>query len=434
MNTPFFFLNKSFRVRIYILCSLFVSIFSYSFAAEGDVLWSVASNPSNEKERAVAIEVDNSGVYVAGNDKSLGGNNSQWRVEKRSLDDGSLLWFQEINFSNGDDYMKDMALDTTGIYLVGSRPKLSITGGKVQKRDLTGELVLWSINLSGNLNSANSVEVDASGVYVGSVEYGARTLLSAPFVLRDEVMIRKYNSTNGQPIWSAMEGLVSNGATSVKIALGADRVYVIDQRTYDFLDDYIIVSEGLANWDFNEVWAVYAHDTTTGALLSEQIAYYPSGKFRLGPSAVTLDAGGLYTAGNIIRDTNTDGWGLQKRSLTNFGSTLWQVEVNYPMEELSDSLLTAKIKDGHIYLGGGDHPGGDYQFRLEKRDAQSGALVWTKTEDISSGADDVITDIALHSSGIYIAGYDSLPSNEKDQWRIQKRAIADPAVNIFFSQ
>ncbi len=58
--------------------------------ASSEVIWSQVNNPSTGDDRATGVVVDSSGLYVVGSDDSPG--NPQWRIEKRRLTDGELLW------------------------------------------------------------------------------------------------------------------------------------------------------------------------------------------------------------------------------------------------------------------------------------------------------------------------------------------------------
>ena len=51
------------------------------YGAEGDIIWTQTENPSTGTDTAFAVAVDASGIYVVGNDNSPG--NWQWRIQKR---------------------------------------------------------------------------------------------------------------------------------------------------------------------------------------------------------------------------------------------------------------------------------------------------------------------------------------------------------------
>ena len=49
----------------------------------------VTNNPSVANDQALAVSIDDTGLYLAGNDRSPG--NDQWRIEKRDLTTGALV-------------------------------------------------------------------------------------------------------------------------------------------------------------------------------------------------------------------------------------------------------------------------------------------------------------------------------------------------------
>ena len=74
---------------------------------------------------------------------------------------------------------------------------------------------------------------------------------------------------------------------------------------------------------------------------------------------------------------------------------------------------------------------GDKQWRIEKRDLTTGALIaafgtaGVVTSNPSAG-DDCAQAITADASGIYVAGFDKFPGN--DEWRIEKRDLTTGAL------
>lgn len=83
----------------------------------GDAIWTRTSNPSTRADSAYDVAVDSAGLYVVGFDGT--GGNSEWRIEKRKLGDGSIIWSQTENPSNLSDEARGVAVDSTGLYVVG---------------------------------------------------------------------------------------------------------------------------------------------------------------------------------------------------------------------------------------------------------------------------------------------------------------------------
>jgi hypothetical protein len=132
------------------------------------VIWTQTSHPSGGWDHAYGVAVDGTGVYVVGDDNSLG-INWQWRIEKRSLTDGSVIWTQTSHPSDGWDHAYGVAVDGTGVYVVGDDNSLGINWQwRIEKRSLTDGSVIWTqtSNPSDGLDSAYGVAVDGTGVYV----------------------------------------------------------------------------------------------------------------------------------------------------------------------------------------------------------------------------------------------------------------------------
>jgi hypothetical protein len=92
---------------------------------------------------AYSVAVDSTGIYVVGYDSSPG--NSQWRIEKRSLNDGSLIWSVTSNPSSGSDSANSVAVDSTGIYVVGYDYAPGNYQWRIEKRNLNDGSLIWSI-------------------------------------------------------------------------------------------------------------------------------------------------------------------------------------------------------------------------------------------------------------------------------------------------
>ena len=133
----------------------------------GALIW----NQTNTSSGAItSIAVDSSGIYVGGWDYSQ--SNNQWRIEKRNLTTGALIWTQTINPSLGNDIIQSVAVDSSGIYVGGWDYSQSNNQWRIEKRSLTTGALIWTqtSNPSSGYDSANSVAVDSSGIYVGGYD------------------------------------------------------------------------------------------------------------------------------------------------------------------------------------------------------------------------------------------------------------------------
>ncbi|MFX0202509.1 MAG: hypothetical protein ACFFCW_40905 [Candidatus Hodarchaeota archaeon] len=86
---------------------------------DGGRIWSRVSNPSSGWDEATGVAVDSTGVYVVGYDTRPG--NARWRMQKRRLTDGGRIWSRVSNPTTGSDWASGVAVDSTGVYIVGTQ-------------------------------------------------------------------------------------------------------------------------------------------------------------------------------------------------------------------------------------------------------------------------------------------------------------------------
>ena len=117
-----------------------------------------------------------------------------------------------------------------------------------------------------------------------------------------------------------------------------------------------------------------------------------------------------------------------------FGSQVAGRVATNPSTNL-DVANDTDLDTDYIYTAGYDSVGGDRQWRIEKRDKSTGALVTAFDSDgivqsnPSSGADEATT-IRVDGSYIYIGGYDNSAGN--DQYRVEKRDKSTGALVTAF--
>ena len=97
----------------------YVGLHTSNAMTSGAIIWKQTRNPSVGPDEAYGVAVDSTGIYVVGYDNVLGGYDYRWRIEKRSLTDGSVIWSQTENPSKGDNTADGVAVDSTGVYVVG---------------------------------------------------------------------------------------------------------------------------------------------------------------------------------------------------------------------------------------------------------------------------------------------------------------------------
>ena len=114
------------------------------------------------------MTIDATGVYVAGYDGTAA---SQWRIEKRDLSTGSIIWSQTEDPSPLSDIINALAIDATGVYLGGTDNPSSYEW-RIQKRNLNTGAVIWTQeeNPSGADDQIRGIAVDATGIYAAGFD------------------------------------------------------------------------------------------------------------------------------------------------------------------------------------------------------------------------------------------------------------------------
>ena len=118
---------------------------------------------------AAKVAVDATGIYIAGYDQNTVGNKNEWRVEKRSLTTGDIIWGKSEHISSGSDSANDVAVDSSGVYYVGVDQNTvgNVYEMRVEKRNLTTGDILWAQSEHFSAGEwLSGVAVDSSGVYV----------------------------------------------------------------------------------------------------------------------------------------------------------------------------------------------------------------------------------------------------------------------------
>ena len=87
--------------------------------ADGTLLWSQGLNVGPGWEEATDVATDARGEYVVGYDTGADDTGERWRIQRHDPNTGDLVW-EQLGASAGA--AKGVAIDATGLYVVGHRP------------------------------------------------------------------------------------------------------------------------------------------------------------------------------------------------------------------------------------------------------------------------------------------------------------------------
>ena len=369
---------------------------------DGNIIWAQTSNHSGYDEVG-GVAVDGTGVYVVGYDNTPG--NLEWRVEKHSLSSGAVIWTQTSNPAPSNDRAYGVAVDATGLYVVGSDSPGGILEWRMEKRTLTTGKSIWNqTEPVGNGAEAWGVAVDGTGLYVvGYDSFG-----------NGEWRVEKRSLTSGAVIWTQVENPTTSLDQAQGVAVDGTGVYVV-------------------GWDgsaVSEEMRIEKRSLTTGALITAFgtggiITESPSGIFDT-VNGVAVDGTGMYLVGLDDVPGNYE-WRVEKRSLTTgalitaFGAN--GVVTSNPSGGDDEAYGVAVDATGLFVVGFDSFPG-NFESRIEKRSLTTGALITTFgtggiINENPGGGGAWIQAVAVDGTGVYLVGTDGSPGVE--EWRVEKR-------------
>jgi hypothetical protein len=355
------------------------------------------------QDRAFAIAVNTSGLYVAGaTEGALPGQRNAGGIDAfvRKCDlNGVEVWTRQFGTPAIDEILA-MAVDATGIYVAGDTqgtllpqsgaPQSSAPAGPhafVRKYDLNGTEV-WTREFgSGRREEVLAIAAGTRGVYAA----GDTTVAAPPF---DDGFAAAFGA-KGEPVWSRAIGTGSEDRASA-IAVHASGVYVAG-ATDGALPGQASVGDSdnfLRKYDLdgNEVWTRQFGTAEADEIIS-----------------IALDDTGLYLAGTTSGTiAGQPGGGVIDAVVAKYdfnGTPVWTRQFGTP--NYDDALGIAAGAQG-VYVGGnttgglaGQANAGDSDAFVRKYDA-GGRLLWTR--QFGSKGHDELLGIAVDASGVYAAG------------------------------
>ena len=330
-----------------------------ALAAPGDPIWvqTIIGTDSLLGVRGYQLQVDSTGLYA--------NNVQRTALEKRSKINGSLIWSASAATKNS------VALESTGVY--------TTNGINLEKHDLSSGALIWSAPLSwpgwasvGSESSYGeifSMEADSTGVYIATYDLWT---VSPPDTF--SWMVEKRSIANGSLVWRQRINLMpgSYGEVPYSVAIDATGVY---------FGGYVVTSSSTSQF------RVEKRDKNTGALIWLHNAPVSSGD----AWALTIDSTGLYAAGRNVGETGY----IEKLNLST-GALIWQQFMSLPVHGMA--VYSSGVYTIGSYLGGGS------EVRIEKRDANTGALLWYR--QVINGTN-LALDIVVDSTGVYSYRYQS---------------------------
>jgi hypothetical protein len=144
---------------------------------DGSQLWAVTSDPANGTNVPWAVAADSSGVYFVGVDSGGWKGSIEWRIEKRSLESGALVWAvtedPDQNATDVADSAYAVAASPSGLCVAGS--VASGSEWRVESRNLADGSLVWNETVpkaeSLRRSEAFAVAIDSSAVFAAGYQW-----------------------------------------------------------------------------------------------------------------------------------------------------------------------------------------------------------------------------------------------------------------------
>jgi len=272
-------------------------------------------NLSGGQDIAYGIAVDSTGVYVAGTQHL-----DLWRVEKRSLINGSLIWEKAVDLGFGEDTAYGIAVDSTGVYAAGFQSNMNLW--RVEKRSLTNGSLIWekAVNLSGGWDIAHGIAVDSTGVYAAGFQNDW-----------NRWRVEKRSLTNGSLIWEEAKSFSILLDVAYGIAVDSTGVYVSGTQ------------------DMESFWRVEQRSLTDGSLIWEKAVNLSGFNRDDIAHGIAVDSTGVYAAGF---QNNESLWRVEKREKGAAPIINSPTVVTNPATNITDTSATL---NGRITATGGEN-------------------------------------------------------------------------------
>ncbi|MEO8148569.1 MAG: T9SS type A sorting domain-containing protein [Bacteroidia bacterium] len=378
-------------------CLLSAFAISNVEAQNFNLLWSDSSNVTNDDDRARQNAIDSSGIYIVGNDNQPG--NNQWRIEKRNLYTGKMIWVQTVNPSAGNDYAQDIVVFDTALYISGYE---NISGTdyqwRLEKRSPTTGALIWveTSNPSTGGDVGFGVCANDSGVF----------MVGADYVLgKNQWRIERRDLVSGNLTWAKNTDGATTGSTAQALHVAAD-----DSSIYVCGFD---AAPGTGQWHIEK------RNITTGDTIWTKVNDYSAARYDYAQD-IAMDASGIYIVGSDFSLSSTDNqWNIEKRDLIT-GDTIWTQKSNASID--NDFATAVTLDTDYMYAAGfqGTSSNGT-GWRIEKRDKVTGTIFCSQVNSPGISAN-FPAGISVDASGVYVSGDDAIAAGNFE-WRIQKYSL-----------
>jgi len=231
---------------------------------------------------------------------------------------------------------------------------------------------------------------------------------------------------------SGQDGLWDVALTNVSASGNTDYCFRVVKSDGSLLDTYTVIPELVtapASFAQNGYRWFNNNNTTGMAPVLEDVS---SGRDVINDIAVDSTNGYLYAVGSDSTPGYNE-WRIEKRDLTT-GALIYGISESDSFDSRIAGIAI-DVSGGFMYLAGNNGgSNGNGGWKIEKRALSDGSLAsgYTVTED-PTAANDSISAIAIDVSGgfMYLAGTDA--SVDASEWRIEKRTLSTGSLTTGYT-
>lgn len=348
--------------------------------------WTKTLDQAGKTDRATGVYVDAAGdVYVTG--RSNNGNDDDYLTIKYASANGANSWAAyKIFDSNGDDQATDIGGNANKVVVTGTKNNGFQTDIQTVAYAPSNGAELWSTayaNANGKNESANHITVNASDVAIvtGTVN------VSASVTTNNDILVLKYNGTGAEQFVKIIGGnsnVDDNGSAS--LLDGSGNIYTVGAlvNSTTMKDASLIEHDNAGTLQFNKT-------------------YNGNGEFTEKGVALCMSSGVLYSTGYTYVNGEDRNFCTIKYDAA--GNKVWTKTLNGPGNDTDEPIGMATDGSGNIYVAGrSKNAANNYDIFIIKYNS-AGDTIWTRNYDAGLTADETASDLAVDASGnIYVAG------------------------------
>jgi len=377
--------------KMIVFLTLFLSFLNFVHAQTPNPIWAVTYGTSSDFNQSLCCAVDQSGgLYVVGYTQYYPHGN--YLIIKYNTTTGNIIWQKTFDGNPGDpDNNNDIAMgctvDNSGNLYVTGMSSGTLTNNDILtiKYNTTNGDTIWTRKYNGSSNgpdAGTACALDGSGnLYIGGLSQNAANT---------DFCLLKYNATNGNLIWARnYPSPLGNKGEAYGCSVSGSSVflngYIYTGTNYNLFTVKCNTSNG------DTVWTRINHEGLDSLMFIHS-------------DCIADNSGNVFTTGNCSNGTS----GIYCRTIKYdaTGIILWskifERPLNNPLNDFSGGLALDPM--GNLLVTGSTRETGAYtggSLLLIRYNSATGDTIWAKEYPAGRQGIGCVTDA---SGFIYVTG------------------------------